>query len=109
MIVTTPPGLSFDFSDSGAVRSIEVGKIRISLTSPAGSSRAHTNLYLRKRGREAAYTPILGAESPSRYCAKDGLFVASGSWSGLDYECVLQTGQEQPSWRWQLRVHSKLD
>jgi 1,2-beta-oligoglucan phosphorylase len=106
MNVTNPPGLAFDFSDRGAVRSIEVGAIRVSLSPPSGS-RAHANLYLRKRGREPAYTPILGAQSPSRFCAVGGTFAASGSWSGLDYECVLQTSPAHPSWRWQLRVHNR--
>jgi 1,2-beta-oligoglucan phosphorylase len=109
MNVTNPLGLVFDFSDTGAVRSIEAGAIRVSLTSPSGSSRAHANLYLRKRGPETVYTPILGAESPSRFCVKDGIFSASGSWSGLDYECVLQAAPQQLSWRWQLRVHNRLE
>ncbi|HTV23726.1 MAG TPA: hypothetical protein VMG12_33780 [Polyangiaceae bacterium] len=39
----------------------------------------------------------------------DGLFVARGSWSGIDYECVLQPAEGQASWRWQLRVQSRLD
>jgi len=107
MNVTNPPGLTFAFSDGGALRSIEVGAIRVSLTSPA-ASRAGANLYLRKRGREPAYTPILGAESPSRFCVTDGGFAARGRWLGLDYECVLETAQAHPSWRWQLRVQSQL-
>ena len=109
MNVTNPLGLVFAFSDRGDLQSIEVGGIRVSLTSPSGSSRAHGNLYLRKRGRETAYTPLIGAESPSRFCAADGVFVARGSWSGLDYECVLTAAQAHPSWRWQLRVDSQLD
>ncbi|HWO07921.1 MAG TPA: hypothetical protein VNN80_00535, partial [Polyangiaceae bacterium] len=109
MKVTNPTGLVFAFSDRGDVQSVEVGGIRVSLTSPSGSSRAHGNLYLRKRGRDTAYTPLIGAESPSRFQATDGVFVARGSWSGLDYECVLEPAQAHPSWRWQVRVHSTLD
>src|SRR5690349_17092214 len=109
MNVNSPLGLSFTFSDRGDVQSIEVGGIRVSLTPPAGSSRAHCNLYLRKRGREITYTPLIGADSPSRFCAGDGIFAARGSWSGLDYECILSTAQAHTSWRWELRVHSQLD
>jgi cellobiose phosphorylase len=109
MNVNNPLEPAFTFSDGGALRSIEVGAIRVSLASPSGSSRALANLYLRRRGLEPAYIPILGAESPSRFCAKDGIFAARGSWAGLDYECVLQTARAQPSWRWQLRVQSRLD
>jgi cellobiose phosphorylase len=109
MNVTSPPGLVFAFSDQGDVQSIEVGGIRVSLTSPTGSSRPHCNLYLRKRGRETTYTPLIGAESPSRFCAANGIFSARGSWSGLDYECVLSAAQAHASWRWQLRVHNPSD
>lgn len=109
MNITNPQGLAFDLSDRGAVRSIEVGAIRVSLSSPSGSSRAHANLYLRQRGREISHTPLLGVDSPSRFCATDGSFAARGTWSGLDYECVLQTAEAHPSWRWQIRVHNRLD
>lgn len=105
MNVNNPSGLAFDISEGGALRSIEVGGIRVS----SASSGVLANLYLRKRGRELACTPILGAESPSRFCVENGTFAARGSWSGLDYECVLQTARAQPSWRWQLRVESRLD
>ena len=113
MNVTSPPGLVFSFSDRGDVQSIEVGGIRVSLTSPSGSSRPHGNLYLRRRSRgasgEITSTPLLGAQSPSRFCLQDGVFAARGSWSGLDYECLLELGQAQPSWRWQVRVQNTLD
>jgi 1,2-beta-oligoglucan phosphorylase len=109
MHVTNPLGLAFDLSDGGAVRSIQAGEIRISLTSPSGSSRPHGNLYLRKRGREPAYTPILGTGSPSRFCVEEGVFTASGRWGGLEYECVLQASQEQIAWRWHVRVRNTLE
>jgi 1,2-beta-oligoglucan phosphorylase len=109
MNLTNPQGLVISFSDRGDVQSIEVGGIRVSLTSPSGSSRPHGNLYLRKRGRETTYTPLIGGESPSRFSMADGIFAARGSWSGLDYECVLSAAPAHPSWRWQLRVHSALD
>ena len=109
MNVTSPLGLAFAFSDRGDVQSVDAGGIRVSLTSPSGSSRPHGNLYLRKRGRETAYTPLLGAESPSRFCVKDDIFVARGSWSEIDYECVLEAAQAHAAWRWQVRVHSRLE
>lgn len=109
MNVINPRGLSLAFSDQGAVRSIEVGEIRISLTSAEASSRAGANLYLRRRGRKPAYTPLLGAESPSRFCVTARVFAARGSWSGLDYECVLQPAEEHLSWRWQVRLQSRLE
>src|SRR5688572_18564788 len=107
MKVINQQGLAIEFSDTGAVRSIEVGAVRVSLAPASASSRAQANLYLRRRGHEPAYTPILGAESPSRFGVEEGVFVARGSWEGLDYECVLEAAQAHPSWRWQLRVDNR--
>jgi cellobiose phosphorylase len=109
MNVSSPLGLAFAFSDAGAVRSIEAGGIRVSLSSPSAASRAHANLYLRRRGEEPAYTPLLGAESPSRFSTKDGRFAARGSWAGLDYECVLETAEAHLAWRWKVRVLNRLE
>jgi cellobiose phosphorylase len=108
MKVTNPVGLSFDFSDSGAVRSIVVDPIRIGLRPPAPFARAGTSLYLRKRGSHIEYTPLLGPESTSILRVGDGVFEASGSWEGLDYACVLQLASSEYSWRWRVRVESKL-
>jgi cellobiose phosphorylase len=109
MNVNSPLGLVFAFSDRGDLQNVEAAGIRVSLTMPAGSSRPHGNLYLRKRGRGFTYTPLLGADSPSRFYAANGVFAARGSWAGLDYECVLQLAQEELSWRWQVRVVSALE
>lgn len=109
MKVANPLGLVFAFSERGAVRSIEVEPIRIGLRPPSLFSRSGANLYLRKRGSPFAYTPLLGAESPSRFRAADGVFEARGSWAGLDYECVLQLADSELAWQWQVRVESRLD
>lgn len=101
--------VAFTFSDSGAVRSIEVDPIRISLRSLAPFSRAGANLYLRKRGSPGAYTALTGAQSPSQFRLVDGSFAARGSWQGLEYECVLSLATNEPSWQWQVRVESRLD
>ena len=109
MKVTNPLGLVFAFSDSGAVRSIEVDPIRIGLRPPSLFSRSGTNLYLRKRGSRIAYTPLLGPESPSHFRVADGVFEARGTWAGLEYACVLQLADSRLAWQWRVRVESKLD
>jgi 1,2-beta-oligoglucan phosphorylase len=109
MIVRNPPGLVFSFSDGGALRSVEVGPIRISMKPSSLFAHAGANLYLRKRGIHAAYTPLLGPRSPSHFHLSDGSFAATGSWAGLDYECSLQLAPSQLAWQWRIRVDSKLD
>src|SRR6185312_6077044 len=109
MKVTNPLGLVFDFSDSGAVRSIVVDPIRIGLRPGSAFSRSGASLYLRKRGERPAYTPLLGPESPSRFATADGVLEAHGSWQGLEYACRLQLSASQLAWQWLVRVESTLD
>jgi 1,2-beta-oligoglucan phosphorylase len=109
MKVTNPLGLVFAFFDDGAVRSIEADGIRIGLRPPEPFSQTGANLYLRKRGSRIDFTPLLGPGSPSRFVAADGGGLARGSWAGLEYECALQLASSQLSWRWEVRVESRLD
>lgn len=108
MQVTNSVGLSFDFSGSGAVRSIVVDPIRIGLRPHSPFARAGANLYLRKRDEHVEYTALLGPASPSRFRVEDGVFEAHGSWQGLSYQCVLQLASDACSWRWHVRVQNKL-
>lgn len=109
MIVTNPLGLTFTFSHHFALQSIALDPIRISLNTPSAFCRPCANLYLRRRGNDPAYTPLLGPESPSRYQLSDGHLVARGSWAGLDYECLLLPAMTQLSWQWRVRVASQLN
>jgi 1,2-beta-oligoglucan phosphorylase len=108
MKVTNPVGLSFDFSASGAVRSIVVDPIRIGMRPPSPFVRTGANIYLRKRGSRIEYTALLGPDSPSRFRAADGVFEAHGSWGGLDYRCVLQLASAERAWQWRVVLASKL-
>jgi cellobiose phosphorylase len=107
MHIQSPAGLVFQCSDSGAVTSIEVDPIRISMRSASPFSRAGANLYLRKRGGDVAYTPLLGPGSPSRCAAADGGFEARGSWQGLEYACVLQLAGSRHAWQWRVQLENR--
>ncbi|MET0390217.1 MAG: hypothetical protein ABW321_29870, partial [Polyangiales bacterium] len=109
MHVQNPEKLVFTFSDSGAVTSIEVDPIRISMRPAAAFSRTGANLYLRKRGSHAAYTPLLGPDSPSQLAAVDGGLEARGSWEGLDYSCVLQLAGAAHAWQWRVQLENRSD
>ncbi|MEY4508148.1 MAG: hypothetical protein RLZZ450_270 [Pseudomonadota bacterium] len=109
MIVTNPLGLTFTFSSSFALQSIEADKIRVSLRAPSVFGRPCANIYLRRRDGDRTCTPLMGPASPSRYHVDDGYLVARGSWAGLDYECMLLPAKAQLAWQWRVRVESKLD
>lgn len=109
MQIKSPTGLVFACSDQGAVTSIEVEPIRISMRPLSRFSRAGANLYLRRRGSETAYLPLLGPESRSRFAAADGGFEARGHWDGLEYACVLRLAPSQHAWQWQVQVENRTD
>jgi len=100
MKISNPIGLSFDFPDNGSVRSVEADPIMISLRSVSIFSGAASNIWLRKRGRQAAYKPLTGPGSNSRFRAGNNFYIASGSWDGLDYECCLRLSDKSLSWEW---------
>jgi cellobiose phosphorylase len=108
MKVSNRSGLLFAFSDGGALHSIEADPIRISMSAGSVFSRALANLFLRKRGSDADYTPLLGPQSPSRFQLAEDRFEATGTWAGLDYVCTLQLATSALAWRWQVRVSSAL-
>ncbi|HEX5660598.1 MAG TPA: amylo-alpha-1,6-glucosidase [Polyangiales bacterium] len=107
MKVQNSLGLVFSFSDSGSLQSIDADPIRISMTASSVFARAGANLYLRKRGSELTYTPLLGPHARVR--ASEAGFEATGSWQGLDYACALQPASAQLAWQWRVRVTSRLE
>ena len=109
MQIKSPTGLVFACSDRGAVTSIEVDPIRVNMRPASLFSGAGANLYLRRRGRDAAYVPLLGPDSRSRFSAADGGFAARGNWEGLEYACVLQLAGSQHAWRWHVQIENRSD
>ncbi|MET0341050.1 MAG: hypothetical protein ABW252_08605 [Polyangiales bacterium] len=109
MNVTNPLGLVFAFTRRGALQGIEAGPVRISLTAPTASSAWGANLYLRVRGAEAGYTPLLGPASPSLFRVTGDVFEARGSFRGLAYTCRLQPAHGARAWLWQVQVVNRSD
>ncbi|MCU0377825.1 MAG: hypothetical protein MUC78_06145, partial [Bacteroidales bacterium] len=99
-------GLSFEFLENGSVRSIEVPPVRISLKPATPYSREGANLFLRKRDGQFDYLPLLGPESNSRFCIKDGSFIATGIWAGIEYVCRLHLSDKSLSWQWSVQTRN---
>jgi cellobiose phosphorylase len=102
-------GLSIDFLENGAIKSIESDPIRISLKAATPFSRSGANLYLRKRTKPFEYKALLGPESNSRFKAGEDAFMAKGSWDGLDYVCLLQLSKKNLSWQWSIDIKNISD
>jgi cellobiose phosphorylase len=107
MTLENPSGLTVELLLSGAVKSIQVDPIRISLKAATPYGKPGTDLYLRKRGKSREFAPLLGPESHSRFQIAEGAFIAVGTWAGLDYRCVLRLSGQSPSWQWQVEIMNR--
>ena len=100
-------GLSCEFLLNGSLGSIQADPIRINLKAATPFSKPGTNLYLRKRGNPIEFIPLLGPESNSLFQVANDLFVCRGSWTDLDYTCVLQLSSASLSWQWRVEVQNR--
>src|SRR5208337_3454603 len=109
MTLKNSPGLSFEFLKNGSLKSMEAHPIRISLKAATPFSKPGTNLYLRKRKKPFEFTALLGPEANSLFQLAGGAFIAKGSWSGLEYTCVLQLSKNSLSWQWSVEIKNLSD
>ncbi len=107
MKVKNSHGLSFDFLKNGSLRCIEAGPVRISLRAATPFSNSGANLFIRKRAEQIEYKALLGPESNSRFKAVKNSYVATGSWGGLDYTCILQLSKKSLSWQWSVDIQNQ--
>jgi 1,2-beta-oligoglucan phosphorylase len=107
MTLKNPLGLTCEFLTSGALKSIQADPIRISLKTSTIYSKPGTNLYLRKRGRPFEFSALLGPESNSRFQVTGDVYVAVGSWAGLDYHCELRLSEKSLSWQWWVEIRNR--
>ncbi len=104
MKIINPASLCFNFLDNGSIRSIEVSPIRINLKEETLFSGSGTNIFLRKRAETVTFKPLLGPASNSGFKIEKDLFIASGSWTGLEYTCTLRLSESSQSWQWQVDI-----
>lgn len=99
-------GLRIEFLENGSLKFIEADPIRISLKAASPYSTPAANIFLRKRGEPNAYTALFGPESNCSFRISDNVFIASGLWSGIAYNCVLRLSEKSMSWMWQIDLEN---
>jgi len=109
MKISNSHGLSAGFLKSGLVESIDSEQVMISLRKASVYSGASANLWLRKRGGQIEYRPLMGPGSHTRFRAGKNIFRVVGSWDGLDYECLLQLSEKSLSWKWSVEILNNSD
>jgi cellobiose phosphorylase len=109
MKLTNTAGLSIEFLENGSVKHIEAEPIRISLKAATPFSKSGANIFLRKRSEPLEYKALTGPESNSSFQLNGEVFVARGSWEGLNYTCSLQLSKSSMTWQWQIDLTNSTD
>jgi len=107
MIIRNPHGLRFEFLESGAVRSIEAGQIRINLKLATSFQRPGTNIYLRKRKNPIEFIGLLEPGQDKKFLLSNDLYIIKGTWEGIDYQCKLQLSLQSLSWKFTVELQNK--
>jgi cellobiose phosphorylase len=104
MKISNSIGLSAGFLNNGLVSAFDADPVKISLRTSSIYSGGSANIWLRKRGGQIEYRPLMGPGSDTRFRAGNNHFRVVGSWDGLEYECLLQLSAKSLSWKWSVDI-----
>lgn len=104
MMIRNPHGLSVEFLESAAIRSIEAGPIRINLKAATSFQKPGTNIYLRKREHPFKYVGLLEPGHDKKFRISENTFFLKGTWEGIEYQCKLQLSMHSLSWQFSVEV-----
>lgn len=106
MRISSPPGVSFEFSANGHLRRIDYADVMINLFLGNGLDPALMNIHLRLHGNS---TPLLGPSSPSIIHLDDHRCEASGNWQNISYRIILVPAAQSPAWFWHVELLNQSD
>jgi len=109
MKISNSIGLSAGYLKNGLVTSIDADPLKISLRTSSKNSGASANIWLRKRGGQIEYRPLMGPDSDTRFRAGKNHFRVVGNWDGLEYECLLRLSEKSLSWEWSVDILNNSD
>src|SRR5207244_1916573 len=101
-------GLRVEANSNGSLRRFDCDALSLALFVGNELEGGPTNLFLRRRGKESGWTPLLGPLSPTRFQADpDGRrLLGSGSWQGIDYSIALVLAQSAKAWFWHVSLEN---
>ncbi|TVR43957.1 MAG: hypothetical protein EA394_00640, partial [Bacteroidia bacterium] len=109
MDIQNRKGLYVELLESGAVKSIVAGNIRISLREGTLFSGPGANVFLRKTSGNIQYIPLTGPQSPGKFSVEQNQLISRGKWEGVAYECHLQLSESSQSWQWSISLTGNSD
>lgn len=110
MRVSSPSGLVFQFTSSGAIERIDHGDITLNLFIGNELDGSPANLWLRLRvDGEITGVPLLGPASQSRIAFSGGHLEAYGIFAGIGYRVIFLPAADSPAWFWHIELANETE
>jgi cellobiose phosphorylase len=107
MNLTNSHGLTIEFLENGAVKSINADPIRISLKAASPFSLPGANIYLRKRTDSITFKPLLGPGSDCGFQISEDDLKTFGNWDGIEYTCTIRLARNSNTWYWNIDLENR--
>lgn len=104
MRLSSPSGISFDFTKDGHLRRIDHSDVMLNLFLGNGLDASLANLHLRSGGNSMA---LLGPSSPSKIHASESGYEACGVWRGIAWRVILTLAKDAPAWFWHVEFSNE--
>jgi cellobiose phosphorylase len=109
MKIENASGLTFEFNDTGAIKSIHLHPIRISLKKSSPGTPITAGIYLRSRSKPLEFISLLTPGFPVTFnWASAGSCSWMGKWKGLKYQCSLMLSEADHTWKWDIEIWNEL-
>jgi cellobiose phosphorylase len=104
--ITSPSGLVAHLNANGSLRRLEHGQIVLNLFPGSEVEGGPTNIYLRRRGAEPLWTPLLGPRSPLAFHLDGSGSYAAGEWERVRVTVSLRLAAAAPAWFWHVALEN---
>lgn len=111
LALQSPAGMRAELNRNGSLRRLDAGAVSVALFIGNELEGGLANLYLRLAGDAAAWTPLLGPRSPTRFRppGEPASVTGWGHWRGIDYALTLRLSATAPAWFWHIRLCNRGD
>jgi 1,2-beta-oligoglucan phosphorylase len=102
-------GLRVEANANGSLRRLDCNALSLALFVGNEVEGGPTNLFLRRRGGQGEWTPLLGPSSHTQFDfdpAAGNQLVGTGSWQGINYRVALVLAQNAHAWFWHVRLEN---
>lgn len=104
--LASPSELAFQMNSNGSIRRIDHRDVIVNMYLGNEIEGGPANLYLRRRGRQITWTPLLGPRSPGSVRLGERGFEIAGAWSRIRFRVSLALAASAPAWFWHVALEN---